>query len=44
LLKNKTRKIKKPSVVDRHCRSLFDKLGVDKAVSAIHKAHIEGII
>lgn len=32
------------TVYNRHKRSMFDKLGVDKAATAIHKAHIEGII
>jgi DNA-binding CsgD family transcriptional regulator len=32
------------TVYNRHKRSLFDKLGVDKVASAIHKAHIDGLI
>ncbi len=32
------------TVYNRHKRNMFDKLGVDKAVTAIHKAHIEGLI
>ena len=32
------------TVLDRHSRKIFNKLGVDKVASAVRKAHIEGII
>jgi len=31
-------------VFNRHKRKIFNKLGVDKSTSAIHKAHMEGLI